>query len=258
MRSGVLTLAVGAMIAGAAGCSAPEKTAAAPAAPPAAGPSPVAQGPVQRVVLGDGRDRTASSSVQDWVTYADHVLVVTVTAESRVEPSKKEIERGEGMIGRNAQLTVDKVLWSAPDAPQAAPKALKMAVAGWVFDNHGNRAGDVKFAMGGASRLEKGHSYVKAVEWVDDPCSADPNVGTWEGLGSGDTIPYDAGVVGAGEFEGRVQSLDQARASFQKGESALRKQIAGASVSSLLTQLRTTKPRAEAVRDPRECDLTDR
>lgn len=258
IRNGALIIAVGATVLGTAGCSASEKTSSVPVGKSAAGTTAVSDGPAPKVVLGDGRDRTASSSVQDWVTYADHVLIVTVTRESRVGPSKHEIERGEGMIGRNADMTVAKVLWSAPDAPQKAPATLKMSVAGWVFDNKQSNAGEVKFAMSGSSRLEKGHSYVKAIEWVDDPCSTDPNVGTWEGLGSGDTIPYDAGVVGAGEFEGRVQNLDQARTTFQTGESAMRKQVAGAPVDALLNQLRTTRPRAEAVHSPRECDLTDR
>src|SRR5829696_572981 len=51
---------------------------------------------VDRVVLGEGRDRTASQTVGDWVTYADHVFVVTVVNEVRHTPSQPENERGRG------------------------------------------------------------------------------------------------------------------------------------------------------------------
>jgi hypothetical protein len=152
-------------------------------------------------VLGQSRDRTGSRTVGDWATYADHLLVVTVTGEVRQSTSTAEIERGGGMIGRTVQLRVDNVLWSAPDAPRPAPAALALQAAGWAS---GAADATVKVALRRSSRLEVGHTYVKAVEWIDDPCSDDPKRGSREGLGSGDTIPYDKGVLGAGEFEGRV------------------------------------------------------
>ncbi|GAA2597386.1 hypothetical protein GCM10010435_90890 [Winogradskya consettensis] len=268
---GALALAVSAVTLGAAGCSADRTTAApaaaqagrgAPAAAQAAegAPAKAVEGApaAETVVLGSGRDRTASRTAADWKTYADHVLVVTVAGETRVEPSRLEVERGEGMIGRTVQLRIDKVLWSAPDAPQKAPATLKVAAAGWVFNNNEGKAAGVKFAMEDSSRLEVGHTYVKAVEWVDDACSADPAVGTWEGLGSGDTIPYDKGVVGAGEFEGRTQTLDQAKAKFGAGESTLRPQLAGGPVDTLVSNLKAAPARAETDHGSRECDPADK
>lgn len=215
----------------------------------------------QGVVLGDGRDRTASRTVSDWVTYGDHVLVVTVVGEIRHPASPKELERGEGMLGRTVTLRVDNVLWSAPDAPQSAPTTtLNDAAAGWVF-NDNNGEGTVDFALRHFSRLEVGHTYIRAIEWADDPCSSDPRQGQWMGLGSGDTIPFDGGVLGVGEFEGQVQTLEQARARWESSEPALqgvREQLVGQPLSTLVSRLQSTAPRSELVTTPPECDPNDR
>jgi hypothetical protein len=221
--------------------------------------APIAAPAAETVVSGGGagRDRTASTTAEDWATYADHVLVVTVADEVRHRASAGEIERGEGMIGRTVKLTVDQVLWSAPDAPHPAPVELDLSAAGWVFDDEG-RAGGVEFVLRRSSRLNKGHTYVKALEWIDDPCSDNPKRGSWDGLGSGDTIPYDQGVLGAGEFEGRVHSLEMARAEFPAEASNLRAQMVGASLDQLTARLESARPSEEEGYGPRECDPEDK
>jgi hypothetical protein len=258
MRTEALTVAVSALLITATGCAAskPAGTAPAPAAP-AAEIAPAGE----NVLLGEGRDRTASRTARDWATYADHLLVVTAVSETRLGPSKKETERGEGMIGRTVQLKVDKVLWSAPDAPQPAPAALKLAAAGWVFNNNEGKADTAKFALKDSSRLDQGHTYVKAVEWVDDPCSDDPKKGTWEGLGSGDTIPFDNGVLGAGEFEGKVQTLTEAKSRWQAdeaGSAGLRLQVAGSSVDKLVAGVKAAPAGTERGYGPAECNPDDK
>lgn len=250
MRVAALTLAVGALTV--AGCATTER-AEPGAAPPASAAPPSPNAAAEDVRLGDGRNRTASETASDWATYADHVLVVTVAGETRIEPSSKEKERGEGMIGRTVKLRVDKVLWSAPDAPQAAPAAVKLSAAGWLFDSDET----VKFALRRSSRLEDGHTYVKAIEWVDDLCSDDPDRGSWEGLGSGDTMPFDQGVLGVGEYEGQAQTLAQAKAKWRINETGLRRQMAGSSAGELTTTLKAAKLRAEADNGPEECNPTD-
>jgi hypothetical protein len=261
LHAGLLTVAVGALGISVAGCA---STAAEPSSAPAqaAEAAPVAQGPADPVVKGDGRSRTASTTADDWATYADHVLVVTVADEVRLKPSAEEIERGEGMIGRTVKLRVDKVLWSAPDAPQSAPAKLDLSAAGWVFNDGEGQADGVKFSLRHSSRLEKGHTYVKAVEWIDDPCSDDAKQGSWEGLGSGDTIPYDKGLLGAGEFEGRLQTLDQAKAEFQSlgvtAASDLRAQVVGTSLDQLTAGLKGAKVSKEEGYGPLECNPDDK
>ncbi|NRQ36569.1 hypothetical protein HII36_32755 [Nonomuraea sp. NN258] len=229
--------------------------------PPAAAP-PAAAGPAPdgEVVLGDGRDRTASVTASDWATYADHVVVVTVVGESKRSPSRTEVERREGMIGRTVSLRVDKVLWSAPDTPQPAPATLLESVPGWVFNDNDGR-GTRKFAIKNSSRVEVGHTYVKALEWEDDVCSDDPAKGRWEGLGSGGVIPFDGGVLGVGEFEGRPRTLAEARASLRGVDPVLRgvrEQTLGAPVSTLVEQVRVAAPRAELEHGPGECNPNDK
>ena len=163
------------------------------------------------------------------------------------------------MIGRTVRLRVDRVLWSAPDAPRPAPATLEMPVAGWIFNNNDGQ-GTRTFALRHSSRIETGHTYVKAIEWIDGPCSDDPNRGKWDGLGSGDVIPFDGGVLGAGEFEGRVQTLDEAEArarTLAPVARFLRDQLVGEPVETLIAALSTTSPSAETIWSP-ECDPDDR
>src|SRR5262245_37644388 len=61
-----------------------------------AGAPPVA------VVHGD--DRLPSTTAADWVTYADHVLVVTPLSETASKPSKEDTARKEGVTDRLLQL----------------------------------------------------------------------------------------------------------------------------------------------------------
>jgi hypothetical protein len=257
MPIGALTLAVSAMTF--AGCATTERPEPA-AAPPASVAPPSPNEAVADVRLGHGRNRTASETAGDWATYADHVLVVAVVGESRIEPSAKEKQRGEGMIGRTVSLRVDKVLWSAPDAPQPAPTGVSLSAAGWVFNSESGTEKSAKFGLHESSRLETGHTYVKALEWIDDPCSDDAKKGSWEGLGSGDTIPFDKGVLGVGEFEGQLLTLAQANAKWKldaTGPADLRRQTAGSSVATLTGALKSAKSRPEADTGPRECNPTD-
>lgn len=210
------------------------------------------------ITIGYGRSRTASSSAQDWVTYADHVVVVTVVEETRGQPSKTEIERQEGLVPRRAVLRVDEVLWSSPKPAQAAPESIEENVAGWVF-NDNNGEGGSKFAIEGHPRLELSHSYVRALDWVDDPCSADPKDGHWAGLGEGGTIPYDNGILGAGEFEGNVYTVDEAKEHWQnQNMPGLRDQVLGQTTEALVEQLNSATPRRANPVGSTECDLTDR
>ncbi len=244
----VVAVAVAALMSGCAGTDPPApatSSAPLPSRAPAAGD----------VVLGEARDRTGSRTVGDWVTYADHLLIVTVTGEVRQAPGAAEVERDGGMIGRTVQLRVDDVLGSPPATPMAAPRNLALQAAGWM-----SGAGDatVKVALRGSARLEVGHTYVKAVEWADDLCSDDPARGTWEGLGSGDTIPFDAGVLGAGEFEGRVLTLDEAKRRWRDGSPSVRFAMAGASIDTLIATLRGASPLPEQDHGTAGCDRSDR
>lgn len=229
-------------------------------------PQPIATGAAtededaHRVTLGHGRSRTASQSAEDWVTYAEHVVVITVVAEARGRPSAAEIERQEGLVPRTAKLSVDEVLWSSPKPAQAAPASIELDVAGWIFnDNSG--AGEAKFAIEGHPRFEPKHSYVWALDWVDDPCSSDPSEGSWTGLGDGGAIPYDDGVLGVGEFEGRVYTLQEAVAAWQAEDPharGLRDEVMGRDATAVADLLNRAVPRRAQPVESTECDLSER
>ncbi len=93
---------------------------------------------------------------------------------------------------------------------------------------------------------------------MDDACYSDPKRGSWEALGSGDTIPFDGGVLGAGEFEGRVQTLDEAKPKWltDTPTAGVREQLVGSSPARLTEMLDAAHPRTEAPAST-ECGLDE-
>ncbi len=197
--------------------------------PPPGDPARPAATPV---VLGEGRDRTGSRSASDWASNAEFVVAVTVVGEVRGKIAQEDLEREEGMISREVVLRVDRLLWSAERGNMQAPQEIRKQAAGWVFNNN-NGTGERPFALTNASRFEVGHSYVTALDWVDDPCSEDAMKGSWAGLGAFGTIPFDSGILGLGEIEGRVQDLRGVRTDIP----TLRTDVAGRSVDELAARL---------------------
>ena len=166
-------------------------------------------GPV--VVDSATSDRYPNATATDWATYADHVLAVTPVAERALPPAGSEEDGGEGLIARDVTLRVDEVLWSRPDPDRPAPETLDWEGWGWRFEDSPD---DRTAIVGtGTSRVEPGHSYLMAVAWEPARCSpGDPRQpARWTGLGSASIVPFDNGIVGEGEFEGRVRSAAEAK-----------------------------------------------
>ncbi len=203
------------------------------------------------VVLGEGRDRTGSRSASDWASSAEFVVAVTVVNEVRGKIANEDLEREEGMISREVVLRVDRLIWTAESGKVEAPQEIRQQAAGWVFNNN-NGTGERPFALTNASRLEVGHSYVTALDWVDDPCSKDVMKGSWVGLGAFGTIPFDSGILGLGEVEGRIQDLRGVRVDIP----TLRTDVAGKSVEELAAQLSTAE-RKKIAPHPTECEPED-
>ncbi|MFF9915621.1 hypothetical protein [Streptomyces sp. NPDC013457] len=159
--------------------------------------------PKSGLVLGHGMDRYPSGSANEWVTYADYVAVVTPMSETEIAADATEVERGEGMIGRQVTMRVDKILWSSPQAAAPAPQTFNRDSSGWVFKD----ADRAKFALHERPRVELGHTYVAALHWEPERCSeGDPTEPAhWVGLGAGSALPFDSGVINKGEYEGSVQ-----------------------------------------------------
>lgn len=202
------------------------------------------------VLIADGDDRLPSGTAADWVTYADHVVVVNVTSERAMQPTRTETERGEGLIGRKINLKVEKVLWSRKNAAQPAPKSWEYNATGWAFSDR-KPAERTPVALHDRPRMETGHQYVLAIAWEAPRCSpgeaSEP--GRWMGLGEGSELPYDGGVIGQGENMGKVQTVDAARTEAAEVGSTgdLEDQLAGKTAADLVAQLKTATPEVKRV-----------
>jgi hypothetical protein len=170
------------------------------------------------LATGGAGDHLPSTTAADWVTYADHVVVATPVDERVEPPTAAEVDRGEGLVGRTVTLRVDDVLWSRGDPDRPAPQTMSWDAWGWTFegepDNRGRVVGE------GTPRVELGHTYLLAIVWEEARCSpGDPRQPAgWQGLGAASTVPFDGGVVGRGEYEGRVRTLEEARADVRPGD----------------------------------------
>ena len=77
-----------------------------------------------KAVLAEGLEVLPASSAVAWVTYADHLVEITILDEQRVEPTPDEIEAGEGMIPRVVRASVVRTWWSRPGTKEVAPTVL--------------------------------------------------------------------------------------------------------------------------------------
>ncbi|MEU9402712.1 hypothetical protein [Streptomyces sp. NPDC048242] len=210
------------------------------------------------VVVAHGADRHPSQTATDWVTYADHVVEVTPVDERDIPPSQEEVDRGEGVILRGVTLRVDKVLWTRSGATQAAPASFDWTAYGWQFTD-GDVHNRTEMAGEGQPRIETGHHYVMALEWEAPRCvPGDGELpGRWRGLGSESIIPYDNGVLGEGEFQGRPLQLKAARATaLDPGDPdySLRDEFTGHTAAELADRLTGTAPGQKTQRSLRQAD----
>ncbi|WP_304451492.1 hypothetical protein [Nocardiopsis sp. YSL2] len=192
-------------------------------------------------------DIKPNSSVRDWVTYADHVVQVRVAEEEHLPADPVAIERGEGAMGRRVTLDVQRVLWSSEDAPRPAPDSYEIGTWGSSFTD-GNIDDPVPTAAQGHARVEVGHTYIKAIFWEAERCSEGDGrqPAMWLTLGGGATIPADNGVIGNGEFEGRVMDADErgrsARFADEGPNPTVQGRMMGQNVGQLAQALRTADP----------------
>ncbi|WP_231627071.1 hypothetical protein [Streptomyces apocyni] len=201
----------------------------------------------EHVMIAHGKDRRPSQTAEEWVTYADHVVAVTAVAERVTPPAPIEIERGEGLTGREVTLRIDEVLWSRDGASKPAPTHWKRASMGWQFKGGENYR---KMAMEGQPRVEKGHRYLMAIDWEEARCSPgdEPEPAQWHSLGEGAVVPYDNGTIGEGEMEGRIQSAEQARQALAADEPgmSLEDKLAGQNGKALVKALNAATPGQKA------------
>jgi hypothetical protein len=190
-----------------------------------------------------GLEPYPNSTATDWVTYADHVVVATVTAEREMPLDDHEKETGEGSVDREVTLHADEIIWSADDPVHAAPEGeFTMPGFGWTLAD-GEKT---EMVAEGAPRLEVGHSYIFALYWLPEvPDEPVPVPARWNSLGLSAVVPFDDGIIGNGEVMGEVVSPSQQRDLHEtpaEDEPALEQTLAGEDITELESTLATTKP----------------
>ncbi|MDV5145846.1 hypothetical protein R1T08_16930 [Streptomyces sp. SBC-4] len=192
-----------------------------------------------------GSDSYPNHTATDWVTYADHVVVVTPAEEKDQKIPAEDRERGEGIVLRELKLRVDKVLWSRAKASQPAPEVVDWLAWGWSFKD-GDTGKRTKMASEGSPRIEMGHSYIIAITWEEALCDEGdaPVPAHWNGLGSAGVIPFDSAMLGQGESEGSVFTAAQAReqAAPPASDTSLEAKVRGKGVTELVAELKSASP----------------
>ncbi|WP_405615950.1 hypothetical protein [Streptomyces sp. NBC_01508] len=211
------------------------------------------------IILAHGSDRLPNTTASDWTTYAEHVVSVTPVAESEIPPTPEEIERGEGIILRNVQLRVDRVVWSKENVSRPAPTSFDWTAYGWAFTGT-DTSQRVKMAGEDEPRLESGHSYLMAIDWQEPRCSPGdaPVPGQWRGLGVDSTIPFDNQVIGEGEMEGKPQSAKKVLATLgiEEPDLSLEDKMTGKDTAALDKALDTAPPQTEEQFGPDPAETT--
>lgn len=194
-----------------------------------------------RVLVPTGSDRLPNTSAAEWVTYADHVVVVTPVSDNLNEPNSIERERGEGILLPTTVLEVSQVLWSRKDAAQPAPSQVTWLTPGVAFK--GGIENQKPMTLAGEPRIERGHTYIAAIAYSEAFCSEGdpPQPAEWFPLGSSAILPYDSNVIGLGEYEGKSVT-PQEMADLPEPEISLRGQMVGLSAEALVNKLNATQP----------------
>jgi hypothetical protein len=199
----------------------------------------------EEVLIASGDDRLPNRTAADWVTYADHVVLVTVTREHEMPPSQTEIERGEGIVLRDLTLTVDQVLWSNPKPAKPAPDTFQWTAHGWSFEGTDPTTNRVKMTGDDQPRMELEQRYVMAIEWEEPRCTDGDRVpGEWRGLGSDSTIPFDGELLGQGEYMGEfVSATDRLKdLPADNPDFSLEDQVTGKTKAALVSSLERATP----------------
>lgn len=223
-----------------------------------AGYSTLSDSPAQHPqgVIFTGADHLPNAKAADWVTYADFVVAVTATSEQAQPIDKTSAARGEGIVARTVTLVVDDVLW-AREADSAKPTEISWSASGWAFAD-GDLNNRQEMIELGTSRVEVGHSYIIAIKWEEPMCTSGPDAEgpRWAGLGDGAVLPFDAAVIGNGEYEGEVRTADEAVQSAALGDehhdvNGVATEMLGKPADALVTALRDADPRdAEPFKSP--------
>ncbi|MEU6555267.1 hypothetical protein ABZ915_34095 [Streptomyces sp. NPDC046915] len=143
-----------------------------------------------------GGDAYPSQTAEDWITYADHVVMATPTQER--DTNRRDFTTGSMryQVDRAVTFRTDNLLWSSRHAAKEMGKGFDMTAPGWQVYRSGGR---IKRTATDAPRLETGRTYLLALRWTDDG---------WVTLGEGAAVPFDDHTGDQGEWCGRVLSKE--------------------------------------------------
>jgi len=176
----------------------------------------------QHTVNAGGSDRFPSETLTDWVSYADQVSVITVTAEHVIPPPADVEERGEGYIGREVTARIETTIWRRPGAPEA-PAEIRYYAAGWVLKEGQRRL----LATVGGSREAVNQRYLMPLVQVE--------AGEWGPLSGGSKLRFETDRV--------ASSIMRTNDDTPAGES-----LAGKTTQEVARLLAETKPDPIAVK----------
>ena len=138
-----------------------------------------------------------SQTAQDWVSYADHVVVATPTRER--DTNRQDYAKGAVAYtaDRLVSFRTDRRLWSAKSPRHALGSGFDLVAPGWkAYRPSGTRVAQMAVD---SPRFQAGHTYLLAVRWHE---------GAWAVLGEGASVPFDDHTGDRGEWCGRVLGED--------------------------------------------------
>ncbi|CAN5341709.1 hypothetical protein BH09ACT10_BH09ACT10_16150 [soil metagenome] len=97
---------------------------------------------------------------------------------------------------------------------------------------------------GGGSRLEEGHRYFVGLIWEAARCSiGDPkDPAHWSFIGSKGSIPFDSGILGVGECEDTVQTLEPPVGPVPEWQKTFRDSVLGKDLDGVRDALEQATP----------------
>ncbi len=189
-------------------------------------------------VIAEGSDRYPNVTAEDWVTYADHVVIATAVDDEALPLDEDDAANGEGGVDRMVTMQVDDVVWTSADPRHEAPTTFEWSGWGWALQN-GER---IEMAAEDEPRVEVDHTYVMAL--VYEPEFTDGGTqypASWGSLGSDSVIPYDGTELGIGEVQGTIQS-EPTSPDPDAVDYSLEDEMTGKSVKELVTALNDATP----------------
>lgn len=109
----------------------------------------------------------------DWVTYGDHLVVMTVVGEKRTELTEVEKQRGEGTVEREITVRLESPLWTRPTLRKSLELPSTFSTGGgfWIVKN----GEESRVQIEDRPWLEVGQKFLALVAYIDPEFHANPD-----------------------------------------------------------------------------------